>query len=158
MFAQSVGGLISELRRRHASIRAYGEMVDILWQDGNEEGAIMLEQFWNELAKLQPFSLFCAYRMDPLEAGAYGALEAICKVHTHLIPARDYARLDDAVAAASKEVLEEAQARMLLSLAAQQRPAAKMPLGQAVLFWLQKNMPRTAEKVLPRVKARCGAL
>jgi hypothetical protein len=29
-----------------------------------------------------------------------------------------------------------------------------MPLGQAVLLWLQKNMPRTAEKVLSEVRAR----
>jgi hypothetical protein len=31
-----------------------------------------------------------------------------------------------------------------------------MPLGQATLLWLKKNMPRTADKVLSRVRAQLG--
>jgi hypothetical protein len=30
-----------------------------------------------------------------------------------------------------------------------------MPEGQSTLLWLQRNMPRTAEKVLAEVRARC---
>jgi hypothetical protein len=29
-----------------------------------------------------------------------------------------------------------------------------MPPGQAILFWLKDNMPRTAEKVMSRARAR----
>jgi hypothetical protein len=36
--------------RENATVRAYGEMVDLLWKDGLEEAAIRLETLWNELA------------------------------------------------------------------------------------------------------------
>lgn len=154
-FHAVLGALIAELRLQYPTVRAYGEMVDILWQKGERDAAIRLEQYWNELGKLQTFSLFCAYFLDNLDAGAYGGpLECVCKVHTHLIPARDYARFDDAVTEASRKVLDEPLSRMMISLAATRRPGTEMPLGQAVLLWLRKNMPRTAEKVLSEVRAR----
>ncbi len=78
-------------------MRAYGEMVDVLWQRGERDAAIRLEEFWNDLAKLQTFSLLCAYEMDPLDPAAYHPLECVCKVHTHLIPAADYRRFNQAV-------------------------------------------------------------
>jgi hypothetical protein len=153
-FHAAVGGVIAELRLQYPTVRAYGEMVDILWQNGESDAAIRLEEYWNELAKLQTFSLFCAYFMDNLDAGAYGGpLECVCKVHTHLIPARDYARFNDAVTEASRKVLADPLSRMMISLAATRRPGTEMPLGQAVLLWLQKNMPRTAEKILSQVRA-----
>lgn len=150
-----VGGVIAELRLQYPTVRAYGEMVDILWQNHERDAAIRLEEYWNELAKLQTFSLFCAYFMDNLDAGAYGGpLECVCKVHTHLIPARDYARFNEAVTEASRKVLDEPLSHMMISLASSRRPSTEMPLGQAVLLWLQKNMPRTAERVLSEVRAR----
>jgi len=156
-FHQVVGGLIAEIRLQYPAVRVYGEMVDVLWQRGERDAAIRLEEFWNELAKLQTFSLFCAYRLDNLDAAAYGgALECVCHVHTHLIPARNYEAFNDAVSEASKAVLDQPLAQMLLSLSASQRPQTHMPLGQATLLWLQKNMPRTAEKVLDGVRQRYG--
>jgi hypothetical protein len=96
--------------------------------------------------------------MDPLEAASYGgALESVCKCHSHLIPARDYARFNDAVSNASKSVLDQPLAQMLLKLAASHRPHTEMPLGQAALIWLKQNMPRTADKVLDEARARLAS-
>jgi hypothetical protein len=156
-FREIVGGLIAELRLQHPTVRAYGEMVDVLWQRGQREAAIRLEEYWNELGKLQTFSLFCAYRMNPLEIETYGgALQAVCKVHSHLIPARNAERFTEAVDAASRKVLDQPLAQLLLSLAANHRPAAQMPAGQATLLWLHQNMPRTAEKVLKELRAEAS--
>src|SRR5919197_1132264 len=156
-FHEIVGGLIAEVRLQYPNVRAYGEMVDILWQSGSRDAAIQVEEYWNDLAKLQTFSLFCAYKMDPLDDTVYGgALECVCKVHTHLIPTRDYSRFNAAVNDASKEVLDQPLAQMLLSLSAHHRPSTQMPLGQATLLWLKRNMPRTAGKVLDGVRARCA--
>ena len=152
---QTVGGALAELRLQYPTVRAYGEMVDILWRAGQQDAAIRLEEFWNELATLQTFSLLCAYYMDNLDANAYGGpLECVCKAHTHLIPAPDYHRFNQAVSQASKRVLDQPLAQMLLSLSANHRPPTQMPLGQATLFWLKKNMPRTADKVLTQVRAQ----
>lgn len=153
-FREVIGDAIAEARLRFPVVRAYGEMVDILWQRSERDAAIRLEEFWNELAKLQTFSLFCAYYLDNLDSRNYAGLDCICKVHSHLIPAREYGSFDDTVAGASEKVLEQPLARMLLSMSAMDRPNARMPLGQAILLWLQKNMPMTAERVLAEVRAR----
>jgi hypothetical protein len=155
-FHAALGGAIAALRLEYPAVRAYGEMVDILWQQGSRDAAARLEEYWNELMRLQTFSLFCAYAMDNLDAEAYGGpLECVCRAHTHVIPARDYARFDEAVAQATRDALDEPLARMLLSLAESSAQGADMPLGQAVLLWLRSNMPHTARKVLAGVRARC---
>jgi hypothetical protein len=155
-FHALVGGVIAKLRLDYPTVRAYGEMVDVLWQRGERDAAIRLEEFWNDLATLQTFSLFCAYYLDNLDAAAYQPLECVCKVHTHLIPARDYERFNQAVIEASNEVLDGPLAQMLLALAERHPPQTEMPQGQATLLWLHRNMPRTAEKVLAEVRLRCS--
>src|SRR5580704_12088651 len=45
-------------------VRAFGEMVALLWDDGNVTGAIELEYLWNQLAEARAFSLWCAYPLS----------------------------------------------------------------------------------------------
>jgi hypothetical protein len=150
-FREVIGGLIADLRLRHPTVRAYGEMVDVLWQRGEREAAIRLEEYWNELGQLQTFSLFCAYRLDPLDGALYGGpLESVCRVHSRLIPAPDQPRVDEAVQEAGHRVLDQPLAGILLSLAASHR--GDLPAGQAALFWLKQNMPRTADKVFQELR------
>jgi len=157
-FRALIGDLIARLRLEYPTVRAYGEMVDLLWQRGEREAAIRLEEFWNDLAGLQTFSLLCAYYMDNLDQAAYsGPLDCVCRVHSHLIAVRDYKRFNEAVVEASEAVLDQTLAQMLLSLSERHRPQTAMAQGQATLLWLQHNMPRTAEKVLAQVRARYSA-
>ena len=157
-FRALIGDLIAKLRLEYPTVRAYGEMVDLLWRRGEREAAIRLEEFWNDLAGLQTFSLLCAYYMDNLDQAAYsGPLDCICRVHSHLIAARDSKRFDEAVVEASEAVLDQTLAQMLLLLSQRHRPQTTMPQGQATLLWLQHNMPRTAGKVLAQVRSRYSA-
>jgi hypothetical protein len=154
-FQRICGSVIRSLRLQSTGVRAYGEMVDILWQRGERKAALRLEEFWNDLRREEPFSLLCAYAIDPLEPQAYGGpLESVCRCHTHLIPARDYARFNQAVMDAAKATLDQPLAQMLLSLAARYRPQTEMPLGQAALIWLKQNMPRSADRVLENARQR----
>lgn len=154
-FHRACGGAIAEMRLQYPAVRAYGEMVDVLWQRGERHAALRLEEFWNELGRLQTFSLFCGYAMDPLDPESYGgALESVSRCHTHLIPARDYTRFNDAVLESAKDILDQPLAQMLLDLAASHRPHTAMPIGQAALIWLKQNMPRTADRVLADVRGR----
>jgi hypothetical protein len=63
LFKSNVGDAIERLchGRAPCPIRVYGEMVDLLWQDGNQDGAIRLEILWNQLASAYEFSLLCGY-------------------------------------------------------------------------------------------------
>jgi hypothetical protein len=71
--------------RKDCLIRAYGEMVDVLWKDGQEAAAIRLEMLWNQLANTRKFSLLCGYSMGSFYKGA--TFEDICHQHTHLVSA-----------------------------------------------------------------------
>lgn len=154
-FQAFIGGLVAERLAKHANVRAYGEMVDLLWQRGESGAARRLEEFWCDLGAQQRFSLLCAYRMDHLDDGACAhGIEAVCKGHSHLIPTRDAAAFDAAVIAASRSVLDEALAQTLLSVSATQHRGTAMPQGQAMLLWLMHNMPRSADKVLAEVRTR----
>ena len=76
-------------------VRAYGEMVDLLWQDGNANAAIRLEELWNEAQQAYGFSLLCAYVMGRFykEGDASHFLE-VCQAHTHVIPTEEFGKLD----------------------------------------------------------------
>lgn len=97
-FRASVGGVMEVSRKSNpqAVVRAYGEMVNLLWMDGNLEGAIQLEGLWNELAHTHPLTLLCAYAMGNFteESHAVGFAD-ICRHHTHVIPTEDYTQADD---------------------------------------------------------------
>lgn len=156
-FQQLIGSVIRGMRSRYRVVRAFGEMVDILWRDSHRDAAEALVRLWSELSRAEPFALLCAYHIDPLDCGAYGGhVEQICSAYTHLIPDPDYGRFDDAVSRASQDVLDESAVMMVQSLAVKDKPSTAMPFGQAVILWLNHNMPRTAEKVLARVRTRYG--
>ena len=154
-FDEAIGGILGLMRMRYPALRVFGEITDILWAEGRREAAEAIERFWNAFVEGQPLSLLCACPLDALDGRAYeGALQRVCALHTHLVPARDCNAFNDAVSSAIREVLEPQLVGMLHSLSAQHRPGTQMPVGQAVMLWLRQHMPRAAEKVLARARAR----
>ena len=74
--------------------RAYGEMVDLLWKDGNATAAITLERFWNDLLARYDLSLLCAYAMNGFaNAADEETFRAVCETHTHVLPTESYSSL-----------------------------------------------------------------
>ena len=71
--------------RTECTIRAYGEMVDLLWKDGHSVAAVRLEMLWNKLAMTHAFSLLCGYAMGNFYKDA--SVNEICQQHTHVIGA-----------------------------------------------------------------------
>lgn len=94
-FIDVVGGLmrqVSDNGNRHVS--AFGEMVAVLYAEGNAEAAIRLEQLWENLAQQHRFSLLCAYPLGAFpDHGHRHAFECICAAHSHVNPIE---RLDGA--------------------------------------------------------------
>jgi anti-sigma regulatory factor (Ser/Thr protein kinase) len=67
-------------------IHAFGEMVALLWDDGDVAAAIELESLWNDLAGDHTFSLYCAYSMSSLEqSGDLAAAKQVCDRHSGVI-------------------------------------------------------------------------
>jgi hypothetical protein len=71
--------------RKNCTIRAYGEMVDVLWQDGLTTAAIRLEMLWNQLALTHDFSLLCGYAMGSFYKDA--GMRDVCAQHSQVIAA-----------------------------------------------------------------------
>lgn len=69
--------------RRDCVVRAYGEMVDVLWKDGQTVAATRLETLWNQLAQTHAFALLCGYSMGNFYKDA--AQREICQQHTHVV-------------------------------------------------------------------------
>jgi PAS domain S-box-containing protein len=100
-FRNTVGGLIQKTHagREHLPLRAFGEMVDLLWRDGNPEGAISLESLWNELAMTHSFSLVCAYAMSNFAKEEYAErFRRVCSEHRQVFPTERYTDSDDRIA------------------------------------------------------------
>jgi PAS domain S-box-containing protein len=62
-FFEVVGGLLDDVRAAHpgTTVRAHGELVDLLCQVDNPRAAVELEGLWAELQQQRPFSLACSY-------------------------------------------------------------------------------------------------
>ena len=97
-FRAEVGSVIDTVVRENQAcgVRAYGEMVDILWRDGNLEAAIELERHWNALQQEHEFVLLCAYALGNFYKTSHGdALDRVCSTHTHVFPSERYLELDE---------------------------------------------------------------
>ncbi|HEX7812816.1 MAG TPA: MEDS domain-containing protein [Burkholderiales bacterium] len=84
-----VGGAIEKiLHAGNGHVRIYGEMVNVLWRQGNSAAALHLEKFVNELTATHSCSVLCGYRMEGFhgEAGARGFAQ-ICALHRQVLPA-----------------------------------------------------------------------
>jgi hypothetical protein len=107
LFRRAIGSVLETTAvKKHRAVRAYGEMVSLLWREGNPEAAIRLEEYWNELSRIYPFTLFCAYMLDGLDPGSYdGPLHEIGRTHTDVLGTEEDERLRAAIDAASEDVL-----------------------------------------------------
>jgi anti-sigma regulatory factor (Ser/Thr protein kinase) len=85
-FDATVGTAIRAAAAGGRPVRAFGEMVALLWERGDVSGALELEALWNGLQRELPFSLYCAY---PSVADA-GDFARICSAHTAVEASWDY--------------------------------------------------------------------
>jgi hypothetical protein len=87
LFAQSVAATVTRLATAAPSgLRVYGEMVELLAQDGNYTAAAQLERLWNELRTQCPFTLLCGYSAAHFAAPDAGsALRLICCEHSRTL-------------------------------------------------------------------------
>lgn len=93
MFSRAAAAALDRVRRGRTgvTVRAYGEMVDVLWKQGLDAAAIQLEMLWNRLARNGEFSLMCGYAMSNFYKDA--SVTDVCRQHTHLIHSDGTARV-----------------------------------------------------------------
>lgn len=133
--------------------RAYGEMVNVLWQEGKQEAAIRLEEYWNELARLYPFSLFCSYMLDVHHHHAYeGPLEEIGRTHSDILGNAQDERFRLALDAASRDVFGVPLSQMVGFSRELHDGERRFPSGQRTMLWVKRNLPFASAAVLERAR------
>ena len=93
-FAEVVGGAIAKAQAdcKCQHVRAYGEMVALLWLAGRPEAAITLEKMWNDLARSHSFTLLCGYPIAAFDPSQAAEIAEVGKAHTQVAPIQAFRR------------------------------------------------------------------
>jgi len=86
-FDRVTGAVIRRAGAGGRPVRAFGEMVALLWDDGLVSAAVRLEAMWEELGGKHPFSLFCGYRTDAVTRDM-DAFAEVCRLHGEIVGGR----------------------------------------------------------------------
>jgi hypothetical protein len=156
-FERVIGGILDELGARFPErrVRVFGELVNILWERGQRDAAVELEEVWNRLARTRDFALLCGYHLDVFDrASQIETLPEVCRLHTHVTPGPDAERLAHAVDDALVGVLGTPGAGQVYSLVGTEIRERRVPAPQLVLMWVSENMPLSAERILAAARKR----
>lgn len=110
-------------------LRAFGEMVALLWAEGKHDAALQLEALWNDHAVSHHFALLCAYPVQGFgAAGQTAAFEHVCQHHAVVVPAESYQARD--TDARLREVSRLQQKAAALEAEMAEREAAEIALRE----------------------------
>jgi hypothetical protein len=139
---------------RFTGLRWWGEVTNTLCQRGEHAAGLAAEREGDEAARKYGAAIFCSYMSDRYDPRAYDeTLTSLCCLHSHVIPAEDYALHRQAVNRAVAEVVGDIRGTLLQSLNSWKGLACDLPSSQAILFWLRETLPEKFEAVLERARA-----
>ena len=81
-FLATVGQCVIDAGADGAPVRVFGEMVGLLWDAGDVQGAIALEAMWNALIAQHDFDLMCGYHASLIETSSLRDVRAVCDQHS----------------------------------------------------------------------------
>ena len=84
-FESFVTDLILRARVNDRRVRAFGEMVALLWARGDAAATVRLEHLWEQICERQDFSLFCAYPKAGFTEVPVKSLTDIRACHSRII-------------------------------------------------------------------------
>jgi len=144
---------------RFTKVRWWGEMVNVLWEQGNVAGSMGLEDQFHKLAREQDIAIFCSFLMDNFNGEVHTRmLPRLGQNHSHLIPVEDYARLEQAVADALRDAVGSVQAGVLeKQLLSNYAAPLNVPRPQALLMALRDALPVVGNTVLERSRSLYAA-
>lgn len=85
LFTDMVGNLIRRASRKGRSVRAFGEMVALLWARGHREATIRLEYLWNTFCRNYGFCLLCSYPRAGFTKDPRESIAEICSHHSRYL-------------------------------------------------------------------------
>jgi hypothetical protein len=143
---------IQDMGGGHTGVRAYGEMVGLLWSRGQLASAARVEDYWNRLLEVTGCDLFCAYPVDVFgpEFSAE-TLDVVLSQHTHVVALSEH--LEAALGRAIEEVLGSRVEGLRHRYGSQFRAEwAEIPVAEALVLWVRKHFRARADETLARAR------
>lgn len=85
LFKTTISAVFEKPLLNNYKIRAFGEMVSLLWSRGNKKATVELEVLWNRFCSTTSFTLFCAYPKDVFKSDGHEPISHICDHHSRII-------------------------------------------------------------------------
>jgi hypothetical protein len=86
-FSETITSVIARARAEGRKVRAFGEMVAVLWARGHYAATVRLEHLWNRLLENETFPLFCAYPKAGFTRGPSESISELRFAHSKVIAA-----------------------------------------------------------------------
>ncbi len=94
-FERVVSRLVTQVAAQGGGLRVFGEMVALLWESGEFNLALELEDRWNVLIGQVPLPLLCGYPLSAFDTPETTArFHDVCRRHSR-VTTDSYATLDD---------------------------------------------------------------
>lgn len=84
-FSEVITKILSRASCHGRRVRAFGEMVALLWAEGHVAATVRLEHLWNKLCHAEGFSLFCAYPKSGVTKNSSQSMTEICAAHSRIL-------------------------------------------------------------------------
>ena len=84
-FTALVQQLLARGKKHGRKVRAFGEMVAVMWARGEHAATVRLEHLWHQLCSAESFSLLCAYPRVGFTQDASAAINDICAAHSKVL-------------------------------------------------------------------------
>jgi hypothetical protein len=85
-FTQVVRDILQRAGRDGRKVRAFGEMVALMWAQGYQAATIRLEHLWHQLCQRESFALFCAYPKSGFTENPSESIARVCAEHSRVFP------------------------------------------------------------------------
>ena len=109
-FDRRVARPVTEMAQNPQGLRVYGEMASLLWQRGDLDLALELEDRWNDLLRRVPMRLFCGQPLSAFDTAQTTArFHDMCARHT-VVTTDSYGSLSVTGAATDPVVMLDAGA------------------------------------------------
>ena len=154
-FRGMLAPVLTRLAPRGHGTRIYAEIANGLWEAGDTEAAIRLEDLWNALAAAYTFSLFCGYTMDTQSEHAYAApLEELGRTHSDILGSQEDEQFGAALDRASKDLFGVPLSTM--AGVKTHDAVSRFPSGQRTMLWIKRNLPTSAPQLIARARIYFG--
>ena len=149
--------VLSRLAPRGHGTRIYGEIANALWEAGETDAAIRLEELWNALAGAYSFSLFCGFTMDTQCEHSYAApLEELGRTHSDILGSEEDEQLGAALDRASRDLFGISLTRM--AGVTSHEATRRFPSGQRTMLWVKRNLPMSSTQLIERARIYFNAI